>query len=272
MKDNNNQNLLNVKSMIVDFIKSDSTKKSPFIIRQKFQKQFSRSLIKKAVNELVSTGGLAYTNHYGSNYLELSFNKEFYISEKIVLCPPNINYKRKNNEILIKINQGLAFGNGGHPSTRLCLKAIEYVFNTLNFFKNKNVDALDIGTGSGILSIASILFGAKNALAIDNDNIAIYEASENVKQNGLENCIQLQKCLIDSVSKQYQLILANLRIPTLIEIASKIKQIIDTDGIIIVSGIKKYEIQSLLNEYCKYNFKKIYQEDEFEWSMLILST
>lgn len=153
---------------------------------------------------------------------------------------------------VIKINPATAFGTGAHPSTKLILK----------LFKNitlKNKEVLDIGTGSGILSIGAVLKGAKSVLGIDIDPFAIKQAKKNAKINGIKASFKLKSP--SEIKKKYDIVLANLEIDIF---RRELKNILNlVKDILLVSGLYKKdkdEFLELLKSYKNFNVEKALKE------------
>jgi ribosomal protein L11 methyltransferase len=106
------------------------------------------------------------------------------VGQRLVVCPTWIEYSPREGEVLLRLDPGMAFGTGQHPTTRLCLEALESQLRPGH-------QVLDLGTGSGILAIAAALLGAARAVALDVDPVAVGVARQNVAANGLEGRVQV---------------------------------------------------------------------------------
>jgi ribosomal protein L11 methyltransferase len=117
--------------------------------------------------------------------------KQYYkpvrISDRLTIKPTWEDYKpARADEIVLELDPGMAFGTGTHPTTSLCLKALEETVVP-------DIDVIDVGTGSGILAIAAAKLGARRVLALDLDPVAVSSASENVRLNGLQDRITVRE-------------------------------------------------------------------------------
>ncbi|CAN2042168.1 ribosomal protein L11 methyltransferase [Candidatus Magnetomoraceae bacterium gMMP-15] len=200
--------------------------------------------------------------------MEKSFNRPVRVSKHIILSPPHRSYEAHINDIIVFIQPGSSFGTGEHPTTRLALRGIEHAFSYLT--NEKNIYSLDIGTGSGILAIASVKLGISNSWGIDIDQCAVYEARQNVVLNNLEHNILINNTSLDAISNKFGLITANLRAPTLKLISPKLKEILKPGGFAVFSGIKIDEYNKVLDYYTDHQFKMIKHENEHGWASLVL--
>ena len=172
------------------------------------------------------------------------------VGNNLLILPCWINLpKRYKNKKIIKIDPGAAFGTGSHPSTYLCLEKMENIL-----FSGKSI--LDIGCGSGILSISARLFGAKKITAIDNDYLAINSTKSNFQLNfGNLDDLEIYLGSFNEIISKYSLIgfdfiLCNIIAEVIKEIIPYIGKCLNKDGEVILSGIlnsQKDEILKTLN-------------------------
>jgi ribosomal protein L11 methyltransferase len=153
------------------------------------------------------------------------------ISDRIVIKPSWENYKKTDNEILIEIDPGMAFGTGTHETTIMCLRQLEK-------HVHQHDVVIDIGCGTGILSIAAAKLGAINTIGIDLDEDSVRVAKENVKKNGVSNIVQIRHGnLLDQVEGNANVIVANIIAEVIIKLAKYIPEYLLEDGVFISSGI-----------------------------------
>jgi ribosomal protein L11 methyltransferase len=262
-----------IKSLILETVANSEKKLTPRDLEKiLLQRQPSDHYeIKTVIRDLVSEGVLTYTYIYGCSFLERSFHKAVRISRKIVLKPPEIFYRGKPGDVVIKIQPGVSFGTGQHPTTRLALRGIEQaILNEELIKKKKETSALDIGTGSGILAIAAVLLGINTAVGIDIDPCARVEAKENIKINELEDHVVIENLTAEKFSAQFSLIIANLRYPTLRRIRNNIFRITANGGSIVLSGIKAHEMEALVENYTTKGLEVRWYETEKSWAALHL--
>ena len=185
-------------------------------------------------------------------------------SNKVIIRPPWESYQPQNDEVVIEINPSLAFGTGHHETTRLCIKLIEYLtdkhqFNTI----------LDVGCGSGILSIAALRLGIKQATAIDIDPVAVIEAKKNFERNHIKN-ENLICADIKSISGKYQLIVANISDQAITNMRNDLFDRLEKSGYLIISGIPVANSEDVLENLLKMDFTLEKKMSEGDWYASVL--
>ncbi|MDO4178533.1 MAG: 50S ribosomal protein L11 methyltransferase [Phascolarctobacterium sp.] len=154
-----------------------------------------------------------------------------HVGKSLVIKPSWEEYEAKAGEKIIKIDPGMAFGTGTHHTTNMCMENIERVLKP-------GMTVYDVGTGSGILAIASALLGAKKIVAVDIDAVAVRVAQENIKDNGLADIIDVrQGDLLAGTSGQADLILANIIADIILLFLQDVPLRLKDDGIFLASGI-----------------------------------
>lgn len=168
------------------------------------------------------------------------YYKPVQVTDKITITPSWEQYtKKRDNEILITLDPGMAFGTGTHETTVLCLQALE------KYVKPGDV-VIDVGTGTGILSIASALLGAGKVYGYDLDPVAIKSAKTNIQLNGVESVVSIsENNLLDGVKKQSDLIVANLLAPLIAELMEDVPKVLKKGGTLIASGIINNQLESV---------------------------
>ncbi len=256
------------KKKAMDIVEKSPEGLTPKMLAQKLKNLFStdRKTASGIIKELVNKGELGYLEQHGHTVLCRALNKPFRVSPDIVLKPPEISYFPENNEAVINLKHGVSFGSGHHPTTRLCIRAINHVLKERAVFKySENSRVLDIGTGSGVLAICALKLGIKKGLGIDVDACAIKEAKDNAIINGLGECLGIFAKPLDEIAGKFDLIVANLRLPTLVSISGQVVNLCKGRGCLVFSGMKTEEMASLDRAYTPF-FKKIWQKDEKGWA------
>lgn len=173
------------------------------------------------------------------------------IGEKLLIKPLwEELQEEKTDRCVLKIEPGLAFGTGTHDTTRLCLE-------TLERYVGAGKTVLDIGCGSGILSIASLLLGADSAVGVDIDSLAVKTAVENGETNGFgePELKILQGDLTDKVTGKYDIVVANIVADVIIMFCENVGRFMKEDSIFITSGIIDTREEDVLAAFEKYGFK-----------------
>jgi ribosomal protein L11 methyltransferase len=154
-----------------------------------------------------------------------------HIGRNFVIKPGWRDYVPVGDEIVIEMDPGLAFGSGLHPTTRLCLE----IFEELPL---ADLELFDVGTGSGILTIAALKLGVQRARAVDIDDVAIRVAEENFSLNCVDK--QVETCIGSAVStggQKWSLVVANILANVLIQLMPDLAAAVTTGGIVILSGM-----------------------------------
>ncbi|MFH2059922.1 MAG: 50S ribosomal protein L11 methyltransferase [Pseudomonadota bacterium] len=241
---------------------------------KEIKSKFDISLMeaKKVLQQFIDEQELCYQYHFGATYIEKSFLKPVRISNHFILQPSGIPGCSKDpDDIGIIIEQGISFGSGQHPTTQLCLQAIDYCFFDCQMFKNtKSLISADIGTGSGVLAMALCKAGVSLCKAYEIDPISVHEARRNVVHNQLEQHIQVLDMFMPESKDTYDVICANLRFPTLKTLSDMIKSSLKDNGIAILSGVREWEKQDLITQFSNIGFSVLWQADDKNWSAFVL--
>ena len=187
------------------------------------------------------------------------------VSDRIVIKPSFKEYQIKGNEIVLTIDPKMSFGTGEHQSTKLVLRLLEK-------YVKKGMKVLDVGSGTGILAIASVKLGAEKAVAIDFDETCFDNCNENCLMNNIENFIEVRTGeIIDIKETDFDLILANIHKNVLIEIADEIKKRIRKNGTVILSGLLNSDQKDTETKYHSIGFRTELIEQMDEWIAVVLN-
>lgn len=226
---------------------------------------------KKILKVLVDTQDVAYQDLYGATYVMEGFSKPVRITDRFFVLPPGIKSIAKANEIDLRILQGISFGSGHHPTTKLCLKALDRLFfSKTHVHQFPGDSAGDVGTGSGVLAIAACLAGMSHCSAWEIDANAVSEARQNVIANKLEQKITVIDGFMDVKHTKLALITANLRFPTLKQLAPLIRDALIPGAALVLSGIRSWEKVELIDHYSALGFTHDWDRDEKNWSAVTL--
>ncbi len=224
-----------------------------------------------------------------------------HVSDRITVVPDWIEYaQRREDEVIIKLEPGCAFGTGTHQTTQLCMKAIEK-------YMPSNERVADIGMGSGILAICAKKFGASYVYGCDNDETVIDVAKENAVKNNvaLSHCeraeLLTEQCEVsnsgegfkkldchaalamtnssdvifelntaDKITEKFDFVLANILHNVLAEIMGDLKNIMNNGAIMVLSGILDEKKTIVLEAIKKYNLELIEEAHQDQWVALIV--
>lgn len=184
-------------------------------------------------------------------------------SDHVIICPSWEECSPGKNEILITLDPGSAFGTGTHATTQLCIQAIEK-------YVKQGDEIADIGTGSGILAITAVKFGATHAVAIDNDPLVIDVAQDNAQVNGVYNKIDFSCATADMLSEQFDFVCANILHNVLAEIMGDLKNIMKPQGYMVLSGILDEKKDVVLEAIEQQGLKLIETLSQEQWVALVV--
>jgi len=177
--------------------------------------------------------------------------KPILIGERLVILPAWMD-SAEPNRVAIKIDPGMAFGTGTHPTTQLCLELMEEWFNQSKI-QNQSKTVIDIGCGSGILSIAALKLGAKQVLGVDIDTESITNSRENATTNRVGDQLMLGVGSVQEILdgkfafKKAPLVVANILAPVIVRLLdARLADLMDDNGAIILSGILFEQEQSVI--------------------------
>ena len=195
------------------------------------------------------------------------YYKPIKIGQRLVVVPMWEKYDAAENEVIVKMDPGMAFGTGTHETTRLCATLLES-------YVNNETTMLDVGCGSGILAICASKLGAKKCYAYDIDPVAVKVARENVKDNGCTNITCGESDLLAGVeSDGFDLVLANIVADIILRMVEDLHKYIKSGTLVVTSGIiiqksdevkeaflaSGYELADMLpeNDWVSFVFRKI---------------
>jgi ribosomal protein L11 methyltransferase len=189
---------------------------------------------------------------WGENWKR--FFKPVEVGSRFVIKPPWSSVRMKRRQISIDIAPGMAFGTGTHASTKLCIRALE------KRIKGKNISVLDVGTGSGILAIASAKLGAVEVWGVDVDGVALKDARENVKRNDVSKVIRIRKGSIGHIQKRFDVVVANIDKRSLRRMRGSLPRHVKGAGFLILSGILEEEGDGIRRHYM--------ETGQFQWARM----
>jgi ribosomal protein L11 methyltransferase len=208
-------------------------------------RRYIRSLrsIEPEASRIRTETGFVHGQDWGENWKR--FFKPIRVGSRFVVKPPWAKARLRKGEIPIEIDPGMAFGTGTHATTQLCMEALE------KRLKKRGLTVLDVGTGSGILSIAAARSGASEVWGIDIDPMAVEIARENVSQNGVSQQVKILKARIAEIHKRFDLVVANIDFKNLKRSRKTLSGRLKKRGFLILSGILDKEEERLCQQYLR---------------------
>lgn len=187
------------------------------------------------------------------------------IGEKFVIVPTWREYENTDNKYIINIDPGMAFGTGGHETTSLCIKNLEK-------YVKPHDNVIDVGCGSGILSIAASYLTDGNLKAVDLDKLAVDVSRENFALNNLENRIEIEEAsLLTKETKKYDVIVANILAHIIELMLEDAYKLLEDGGYFITSGIIKDKKDELLEKMLEQGFKLVEETSDNEWYSFVVT-
>jgi len=203
-----------------------------------------------------------------SNSWKVNF-KPLRVGKKLLIVPSWEEANQQPDDIVLHLDPGMAFGTGGHETTRLCLELLEKIMDELPTGKNASV--LDLGTGSGILAMAAVKLGAKPVHAVDIDPLAIEVAKENLAINLMANDVECSTTPLESMTTDFDIILANILAEELVRLAPQIINRLASDGKLVLSGILAEKEEFVRNGFALQPVEFIETRSDGEWVALLFS-
>ena len=187
------------------------------------------------------------------------------IGEKFVIVPTWREYENEENKYVINIDPGMAFGTGGHETTSLCIKNLEK-------YVKPHDNIIDVGCGSGILSIAASYLTDGEIKAVDLDKLAVDVSRENFALNNLENRITVEEAsLLTKETKKYNVIVANILAHIIELMLDDAYKLLEDGGYYITSGIIKDKKDELLEKMLERGFKLVEETCDNEWYSFVVT-
>ncbi|MGL5648714.1 MAG: 50S ribosomal protein L11 methyltransferase [Clostridium sp.] len=184
------------------------------------------------------------------------------ITEKLVVKPIWEEYEPKNDELVIELDPGMAFGTGDHETTSMCLKALDK-------YVEKDSVVFDVGCGSGILAIGAAKLGAKKAIGVDLDPVAVESAKENVGYNNLENVEVIYGNLVEVIEGKADIVVANILAEIICVLIDDVKRVLKENGLFITSGIIHERVKMVTDKLEADGFEIIEVNTDGEWNCIV---
>lgn len=183
--------------------------------------------------------------------------------ERVVIKPTWEEYEPKDDEVVIELDPGAAFGTGTHATTSMCIRQLEKLVKP-------GMTVFDVGTGSGILSIISAKLEAKNIQAVDYDDSVLKIVEENLEQNNVQDIISVaQSDLMQNVHGKAELVIANIIADIIIRLFDQLDEHLEKGGTLLTSGIIEDRIEDVLAAAEKHGYGVVERLENKGWACII---
>jgi ribosomal protein L11 methyltransferase len=186
-----------------------------------------------------------------------------HVGRRTVIVPLWQAYDPQPGEVVLLLDPGMAFGTGTHPTTRLCLEALEEA-------PVCGARVFDLGTGSGVLSIAAARQGASTVHAVDVDDIAVRSAQENVAANGVAEVVHVERGSLDAAVGSYDLVLVNILARVIVDLLDQgLAAVLKPGGTVVASGIIDDQEADVRAAFEQSGIEIVERRTERDWVALI---
>ena len=190
-----------------------------------------------------------------------NYYKPTKIGEKIVVKPTWEEYEKKEDDLIVELDPGMAFGTGTHETTTMCIQQLEK-------YVNENSKVFDIGCGSGILAISAAKLGAKDVCAGDLDEVAVKVSKENVSLNNVDVKV-MHGNLMEVVNDKADIVVANIIADIIKILAKDIKNFMKEDAVFISSGIIHKKVDEVKNSLEENGLEIVEIQTLGEWNAIV---
>lgn len=226
--------------------------------------------LETALARIKSEGLISFYRFEFSSLQNKNWNEEWEkniniieVSDTLAIKPSFRDYNNEKGKMVITIDPKMSFGTGEHATTKIMLRLLEK-------YTKKDSYVLDAGTGTGVLAIASVMLGAKKAIAFDNDEWCLENGKENCILNSVENKVEIRTCeMKDIAENNFDLITANIQKNILIELAGNFKNRLKYNGALLLSGLLYTDEKDITEHYASLKFKPIEKLQIDEWIGLV---
>ena len=192
--------------------------------------------------------------------------KQYYkptkVGEKIVVKPIWEEYEAKDGELVVDLDPGMAFGTGTHETTRMCIQSLEK-------YVKEDSTVFDVGCGSGILAIAAAKLGAKLAVGVDLDPVAVESSIENVGYTKLKNIEILHGNLVEVIDGKADIVVANILAEIICILTDDVKRVLKDGGVFITSGIIHDRVDMVCEKLEATGFEVVEKNRDGEWNCIV---
>lgn len=201
-----------------------------------------------------------YEEDWANNWKK--YYKPTKVGERIIVKPIWEEYEAKGNELVLELDPGMAFGTGTHETTRMCIQALDK-------YVKEDSTVFDVGCGSGILAIAAAKLGAKMAVGVDLDPVAVESAKENVGFNNLDNIQILYGNLVEVIDGKADIVVANIIAEVICILTEDVKRVLNESGYFITSGIIHDRVDMVTKKLEETGFEVVEINKDGEWNCIV---
>lgn len=191
------------------------------------------------------------------------FFKPEKVGHRVVICPSWEMYQAQPEDLVVTLDPGMAFGTGTHPTTVMCIQALED-------YLQSGDKVVDVGTGSGVLAVVAALLGAGRVWAVDNDPVAVKVAKENVANNRVNSLVTVSaNDLVTGLPERADIIVANIIADVILRLAPQAAALLPRDKIFIASGIIQHRLEDVVAGIKAAGFSLLELRSHGEWAAVV---
>lgn len=231
-------------------------------------KALTQRRLRAAIRSLVNGQHLIYTYEMGCSFLIENTQRCWQPTPHIWILPPKCSLPQipASDAIVVRLAAGAAFGSGEHPTTILCLQALEHLYCHDPERTSLMGAGIDIGTGSGILAMVAARMGGRSVLALDTDPCAREETRTNLSLNHLSHLVDVGAAPFEDISRSFDLIIANLRYPTLLKMLPWAREHLREEGRMVISGCLVEEMPRLKARFKAVGLQMCWSASRKRWA------
>ena len=247
------------KTRLVAYFEQDGKEKTTLLSLRRYLKSL-QAIYPEGFFSQMETGVIPERD-WGEKWKR--FFKPVQVTPRIGVRPPWSTVRVRKDEIFVEINPGVAFGTGTHATTKLCIQALE------QRLRKRGLSVLDVGTGSGILSIVAAKLGAGEVWGVDHDGASVENARENVVRNHVSDRVKIRRGTIGHIDKKFDIVVANIDLRVLKRMRWTLIRHVKNQGFLVLSGLLEGERERIQRHYLETGLLEMAKVDQHdEWVCL----